>query len=260
MGRRQASGRGGKPPTGRSSRGSGATRARETRSAKGAPERSAKGAPERSARAGPRKLLEEIRSTARPGQAEHAIKAFEEAVAALERERAGPAVSAATRAKDFAPRSAPIREVLGIALYRAERFRDALRELQAYRRMTARLDQNHLIADSYRALGSPEKAIDPAREAVRGRLSDEIRAEAAIVGASALADLGRFSEALSLLRASPSGDRLSRDFDLRVWYVTGDILERAGRRAEAAEEFRRVVRHDPGAFDAAERLASLNRH
>jgi tetratricopeptide (TPR) repeat protein len=252
MGRRQASGRGGKPPTGRSSRGSGATRAREIRSARGAPARSA--------RAGPRKLLEEIRSTARPGQAEHAVKAFEEAVAALERDRAGAAVSAATRAKDFAPRSAPIREVLGIALYRAERFRDALRELQAYRRMTGRLDQNHLIADSYRALGSPEKAIDPAREAVRGRLSDEIRAEAAIVGASALADLGRFSEALSVLRASPSGDRLSRDFDLRVWYVTGDILERAGRRAEAAEEFRRVVRHDPGAFDAAERLARLDKH
>jgi tetratricopeptide (TPR) repeat protein len=181
-------------------------------------------------------------------------------VAALERDRPGAAVTAATRAKDFAPRSAPIREVLGMALYRAERFRDALRELQAYRRMTGRLDQNHLIADSYRALGSPEKAIDPAREAVRGRLSDEIRAEAAIVGASALADLGRFSEALSVLRASPSSDRLSREFDVRVWYVTGDILERAGRRADAAEEFRRVVRHDPGAFDAAERLARLSRH
>jgi tetratricopeptide (TPR) repeat protein len=239
MGRR-SSGRAGKEP-----------RARDSRPAKGATQRSP--------RPGPRKLLEEIRSTARPGQAEHAVKAFEEAVAALERDRAGAAVSAATRAKDFAPRSAPIREVLGIALYRAERFRDALRELQAYRRITGRLDQNHLIADSYRALGAPEKAIEPVREAVRARLPDEIRAEAAIVGASALADLGRFPEALSMLRGSPSGDKLSRDSDLRVWYVTGDVLERAGRRAEAAEEFRRIVRHDPGAFDAAERLALLSR-
>ncbi len=189
------------------------------------------------------------------------MQAFEQAVDLLQRERASAAVASAFRAKELAPRSGAVREVLGIALYRAERFRDALRELQAYRRMTGRLDQNHLIADCYRALGAPAKAIaiDPVREALKARLPDAVRAEAAIVGASALADLGRFTEALSMLRASPGGDRLSRDFDLRVWYVTGDILERSGRPGEAAEEFRRIVRHDPGAFDAAERLASLNR-
>jgi len=187
------------------------------------------------------------------------VQAFEQAVALLQRDRAIAAVASAIRAKELAPRSGAVREILGIALYRAERFRDALRELQAYRRMTGRLDQNHLIADCYRALGAPAKAIDPVRDALKARLPDEVRAEAAIVGASALADLGRFTEALSMLRASPSGDRLSRDFDLRVWYVTGDILERAGRRAEAAGEFRRIVRHDPGAFDAAERLAGLSR-
>jgi tetratricopeptide (TPR) repeat protein len=185
------------------------------------------------------------------------VRAFEEAVDLLQRNRAGAAVSSALRAKDLAPRSGLVREVLGIALYRAERFRDALRELQAYRRMTGRLDQNHLIADCYRALGSPEKAIDPARDALKARLPDDVRAEAAIVGASALADLGRFTEALSMLSGSPTSERLSHDFDLRVWYVMGDILERAGRRTEAAEEFRRVVRHDTGAFDAAERLARL---
>jgi tetratricopeptide (TPR) repeat protein len=206
---------------------------------------------------GTRGVIEEITRAARPGQAASALRAFEEAVDLLQRDRASAAVAAALRAKDLAPRSGVVREVLGIALYRAERFRDALRELQAYRRMTGRLDQNHLIADCYRALGAPEKAVDPIREALRARLPDDARAEAAIVGASALADLGRFTEALSMLRASPTNDRLSRDFDLRVWYVTGDILERAGRRAEAAEEFRRIIRHDVGAFDAAERLARL---
>ena len=48
-----------------------------------------------------------------------------------------------------------------------------------------------------------------------------------------------------------------RPFDLRVWYVTGDVLERAGRPAEAKDEFRRILRHEPGAFDAAERLSRL---
>jgi tetratricopeptide (TPR) repeat protein len=144
-----------------------------------------------------------------------------------------------------------------MALYRSGRYRDALRELQAYRRMTGRVDQNHLIADSLRALGEPEKAVAPAREAIRARVPAEVRAEAAVVAASALADLGRYDEALSVLKAFRTEAGRARDFDLRVWYATGDVLAKAGRRTEAAEQFRRVVRHDPGAFDAAERLAQL---
>jgi tetratricopeptide (TPR) repeat protein len=166
-------------------------------------------------------------------------------------------VDAAREAKDLAPRSGAAREVLGIALYRAERFQDALRELMAYRRITGRADQNHLIADAHRALGSPDKALPLVREALRARVPDAARAEAAIVGASALADLGRFDEGLGMLRAMRGRDARSRPFDLRLWYVTGDLLERAGRRREAAEEFRKVTRHEPGAFDAAERLARL---
>jgi len=217
------------------------------------------GGTQRSARgpSTPHAILEEIRSTARTGQADRAVKAFEEAVGLLQRGRDAAAVRAARTAKDLAPRSGAVREVLGIALYRQGLFREALRELQAYRRITGRMDQNHLIADCHRALGSPEKAVEAARGALRAPISAEARVEAAIVGAAALADLGRFDDALGLLRAFPARDRLARSFELRLWYVTGDILERAGRRREAAEEFRRVVRHDPGAFDAAERLARL---
>ena len=87
-------------------------------------------------------------------------------------------MKAATEAKWLASRSGAVREVLGIALYRTERFRDALRELQAYRRMTGRADQNHLIADSYRALGSPEKAVPLAE-------SPEAQREAALTTISA---------------------------------------------------------------------------
>ena len=176
----------------------------------------------------------------------------------LERGRDAAAAMAASKAKEAAPRSGAVREVMGIALYRAERYRDALRELQTYRRLTGRLDQNHLIADSYRAIGAPDKAVEPAREAIGARLAEDVRAEAAVVGASALADLGRFPEAVSLLRSFPTRDRSSRPFELRVWYVLGDVLERSGRPAEAAQEFRRILRHDPQAFDVAERLANLS--
>jgi tetratricopeptide (TPR) repeat protein len=142
-------------------------------------------------------------------------------------------------------------------MYRVERYREALRELQAYRRMSGRSDQNHLIADAHRALGSPERAVEEARLALRARVPAEARVEAAVVGASALADLGRIAEALAMLRSAVSRDRVARSHDLRLWYATGDILARAGRGREAAEEFRRVVRHDAAAFDAAERLGQL---
>ena len=39
--------------------------------------------------------------------------------------------------------------------------------------------------------------------------------------------------------------------------MKGDILAKAGRKAEAAEQFHKVMRHDSSAFDAAERLAQL---
>jgi tetratricopeptide (TPR) repeat protein len=177
-----------------------------------------------------------------------------EAVGLLEKGRFDPAVAAAAQAKDLAPRSGAVREVLGIALYRAGRFTEALRELRAYRRITNRLDQNHLIADAHRALGSPEKAVEAAREAVHARISEEARAEAGIVGAAALADLGRYTEALAMLHGFPPAGPVAKPHHLRLWYVAGDILEREGRTPEAAEEFRRIVRHDPDAFDAAERL------
>ena len=182
---------------------------------------------------------------------------LEEAVDALDRGRLGEVVRAAQQAKALAPRSGAVREVLGMALYRWGRYRDALRELQAYRRFSGRADQNHLIADSHRALDAPEKALPLVQEALEARIGAEARAEAAVVGGSALADLGRFEEALTLLRRFDHGGDAARPHDLRVWYVTGDVLERAGRIREAARAFRKVVDHDPDAFDAAERLGRL---
>jgi tetratricopeptide (TPR) repeat protein len=176
----------------------------------------------------------------------------------MERGRDAAAVAPAREAKELAPRSSVVRETLGLALYRAGQFRDALRELQAYRRISGRVDQNHLIADSHRALGSPEKAVEAAREALRARVGEDVRAEAAVVGASALADIGRIDEALGLLRSVPAGRSGVKESELRVMYATGDILARAGRTKEAAEQFRRILRYDADAFDVAERLAAIS--
>src|SRR5207237_10390424 len=132
-------------------------------------------------------------------------------------------------------------------------WREALREMQAYRRMSGRLDENHVIADCYRALGKPERAAPEAEEALAAQVPDEVRAECAVVGASALADLDRVESALGFIRRVTGGAAVGRPFDLRLWYVTGDILARLGRTDEAAEECERVLRYGPNAFHAAAR-------
>ena len=205
----------------------------------------------------PREVVAEVRGTARPGRAEEALSRLSRAVTLLERGDPGQAAREADRAKDAAPRSGRVREVLALSLYGAQRWRDALREAQTYRRITGRADQNHIIADCYRALGTPEKAIPLADEALRQPVPEDVKAEAAIVGASALADLGRFDQALAMLRRIRTRPDVGRQQDLRVWYVMGDVLARAGRHEEAAREFQRVLRHDRTAFDTAERLAEL---
>jgi tetratricopeptide (TPR) repeat protein len=182
----------------------------------------------------------------------------EEAVAALAGEDSIRAERAATRLKALAPRSAAAREILGLAFYHQERFREAIRELQAYRRMSGRRDQNHVIADSHRALGAPDKAVAEARDGLAAPVDEVVRAECAIVAGSALADLSRFEEALAVLRSVPTRADVARPHDLRLWYVTADVLERAGQRDQAARQFRLILRHDPDAFDAAERLAALS--
>ena len=181
------------------------------------------------------------------------------AIELLDREDPKAAAAEAEKAKSIAPRSGAVREVLGLAYYGLGRWQEALTELKAYKRISGRSDQNHLIADSLRGLGRPREAVPLADEALRSKgVPSEAKAEAVIVAASALADQGRFAEALAFLGRTKTRADVAEEQTLRLWYVKGDILERAGRRSEAAAEFRRIVRHDQAAFDAAERLAALS--
>jgi tetratricopeptide (TPR) repeat protein len=206
----------------------------------------------------PSDVVGELRSTSRPGKAEMATSRLERAVELLQRGDARGSVAEAVKAKALAPRSPSVREVLGMGLYHLEQYREALSELQAYRRMSGRADQNHLIADCLRATGRSDKAVPLAEEALASRgVPLANKAEAVIVAASALADLKKYDQALGLLRRVRTREDVAGPEVLRVWYVTGDILDRAGRPEEAAREFRKIVRHDAGAYDAVERLAQL---
>ena len=207
----------------------------------------------------PADVVSELRHTARGGKAEAAIGRLERAVELMEREDARGAATEAQGAKDLAPRSASVREVLGLALYRLGRFREALTEMQAYRRISGRADQNHIIADCLRAVDRPDRAVPLAEEALAARgVPLAAKTEAVIVAASALADQGKFDQALGLLRRIRTRADVAGPEVIRVWYVTGDILARAGRPQEAVREFRKILRHDAAAYDVAERVAQLS--
>ena len=216
-----------------------------------------RGTPSRSAEL-PRDVLEEVRRATRPSWQRDAVARLARAIELLERGDAGAAAAEAEKARAISPRSGSVREVLGLALYGQGRFQEAIKELKAYKRISGRNDQNHVIADSLRGVGRPLEAIPLADEALRDRLvANEAKAEAVIVAASALADEGRYAEALAFLGRARTRADVAEPYTLRLWYVKGDILERAGRPSDAAAEFRKVVRHDASAFDAAERLARL---
>jgi tetratricopeptide (TPR) repeat protein len=203
-------------------------------------------------------IEDEIRRAARPQDQAQALGRLSRAIDLLERGDSGAAAAEASKAKGLAPRSAAVREVLGLALYGQERWQDALTEMKAYRRLSRRQDQNHIIGDCLRALGRPNEVVPLAEETLRAKgVPNEAKAEAVIVAASALADQGRIAEGLAFLARAHTRDDVAEPYTLRLWYVRGDILAKAGRHDEAAREFRKIMRHDPTAFDAAERLAAL---
>lgn len=219
---------------------------------------SGRGTGPRGPRTGADAFAADVRGAARPGRAQDAEDAFRRSIDLLVADDAPQAVLAAQAAKRLAPRAPVVREVLGLALYSSGRFKEALGELLAYRRMSGRQDENHMIADAYRAVGTPEKAPPLIREALTVELPADVRAELFVVGAAALADMGRYDDALSLLHGYRHAEDIVSGYDLRVWYAVADVLDRAGRHVEAADAFRRLLHHDDEVFDAAERLAVLD--
>lgn len=180
--------------------------------------------------------------------------------AAIDEDRIDVALPMLAWAKHEAPRIAAVREAYGVALYLDEQFAGALSELQAYKRLTGRVDQNHLIADSLRALGREvDRVVDVAAELVNADdAPEDRRAEAAIVWASALADAGDVGAGRAVLRnfatrhGGGEGEQL-----LRVGYVAGELAARDGHPDEARAEFERILAADPDYLDVAQRLADL---
>jgi tetratricopeptide (TPR) repeat protein len=213
----------------------------------------------------PRSVWGELRSHAR--DVDDVARALTLAADALTSGDPEVAIPYLEWAKSDAPRAASIRETLGIARYHLEEWGAALSELQAYRRMSGRTDQNHVIADCLRALG---RDTDLIAEAVQAMDADEDGpdrvTEGLIVWASALADAGDPAGGRTVLArmqgdatGTPSGPAADEphEHEVRLWYVTGDLAERAGDHDAARRWYGRVADVDADLFDVSERIARL---
>ena len=204
-------------------------------------------------------IVKELRATSRPGKAEILVKVFAEAAGAFAEEKLDEAVRLGEQAKHMALRSAAIRELLGIAYYRAGQWKEAARELSAFRRLSGSTEQNPVIADCYRATGKPEKSLEITDEIDPRDADPAVVYEGAIVAAGALADMKRLEEAVERVERLDLRPITPEEHHLRAWYVLGDLLERRGRFTQAREWFEAVNSADPDLTDAGDRLNRLQR-
>lgn len=160
-------------------------------------------------------------------------------------------------AKKVAPRSAAVREALGVDAYRRGDFQTAASELGAYRRLSGRQDQNHLLADSLRATGHGDRVRELV-EAMGEDVNEERRLEAHLVHAGMLADAGDVLRAREVLERAGGEPRAAGPQHLRLWYLAAELSLELGDRRHAVELLHAVVTLDPDFLDAAERLVELD--
>jgi len=191
------------------------------------------------------------------GDVESVAADYAAAGVALEAGDTRRAITLLQRAKQRASRSAAVREALGIALYLDGQYREAGRELSAYRRISGRLDQNHLLADTARANGQLDKAESLVAEMMRADVPADRIAEGVLVIAGVRADRGDPRAALAALHRIDLSPREVQPYHLRLWYLAGSLHEQLGERDEAVSLFNAITTIDPEFLDAAERSAAL---
>lgn len=156
------------------------------------------------------------------------------------------------------PKVAAVRELYGLTFYRLGRWKEAIRELNAFYELTGSVDQHPVMADCERALRNHDRVNELWNELRQYGAGSDVLAEGRLVMAGSLADRGRIAEAIALLAPTVSRPvRKPLERHLRQWYALADLYERSGDIPRARELFRRVVDADSELSDALERLASL---
>jgi tetratricopeptide (TPR) repeat protein len=181
---------------------------------------------------------------------------LEDAARAYSADRYQDALRILRRLASQAPTSAPVKELLGLTLYRLGRWPLALRELDAHRQLSGSYDQYPVIADCYRALRRYTEAEQTWTDLRQASPSPDLMAEGRLVAAGCLADQGDLGGAVKLLEASLRRSK-PKTLHLRQWYALADLYERAGELPRARDLFSQIAAVDPDVYDVKQRLVAL---
>jgi tetratricopeptide (TPR) repeat protein len=190
---------------------------------------------------------------------EKLVEQMGRAAEAYDRHRFEEAARLASRLADVVPDVVAVRELAGLACYRAAIWRGAYRHLEAYRLGSSEPQYLPLEMDAARALGKKRRVEELFEELRQESPDPDTLAEGRIVLAGSLADRGKLAEAIALLEANGAAKprRNPGERHLRQWYLLGDLYDRSGDVPRARSFFSLVATADPGAYDVADRLKEL---
>ncbi len=164
----------------------------------------------------------------------------------------------ALAARARAARVSVVREACGETAYAAGKFREALAEFQAARRLSGSAAYLPLMADCERAVGRPERALTLARDPAVKSLDAAGQTEMLIVESGARRDLGDVAAAVRLLEVPQLHSTARMPEVARLRYAYADALLASGRESASLEWFQRAAAADQlGSTEAAERVAEL---
>ena len=185
------------------------------------------------------------------------LRAIARGLDAFEAERWRDAVATLTPVSKDVPSSAFVQEILGLSLYRLQRWVLAAQHLESARQLSKTVENHAVLADCYRALRRWNLVDDLWSELRAAAPDPDTVAEGRIVTASALADRGNLPGAIALLEKSSRSPKRVFERHLRTWYVLGDFHDRSGNVLAARQCFQRVAAHDRRFSDVADRLSQL---
>jgi tetratricopeptide (TPR) repeat protein len=180
-------------------------------------------------------------------------------VAASQEEDPDRAYAYARQARNLAARVGVVREVAGIAAYRAGKWADALAELRTARRLTGDASYLPMMADSERALGRLDRALALVDDTGARDADRATQIELLIVASGIRRDQGRPAAAVAVLQVPELTDGRWRPWTARLRYAYADALLDAGREDEARGWFGRAAAADRAEeTDAAARYEVLD--
>jgi tetratricopeptide (TPR) repeat protein len=203
----------------------------------------------------PRWIVDSLTRVTPQDRVAEAVSRLEQAARAFAEGRHREALREAERTKELAPREATVRELIGLAAYRLQRWDQALRELRAFRRLTGEAAHLPVEMDVLRALGRPSEVEELWRLMSTLDADRATTDEAKVVYGSFLLDRGDDRRAWEVTGPKRIGDD-PEESELRVWYVAARAAHRLGDDVTAARLRRAIEEADP-AFPGLDELDDL---